>query len=105
MDWIEITTLNQLLFHLKNGEVVVCPFPEGDMFIRSEGDKYLFIVQPPFKKATELVGGLEQLEKTFRDFREKGIRFWVLPGAELRKARSFWEGFIVGVRRFIARWF
>lgn len=105
MDWIEITTLNQLLFHLKSGEVVAFMVSDADAFLRAEEEHYRIIIQPPFRSAFEATGGQEQVEKLFAELKKSGTRFWVLPGAELCRVDSFWQRIVAGFRQIIARWF
>lgn len=104
-DWVEITTLNQLFFHLDRGEVVAWRAADADVFLQAEGNGYRVIIQPPFRSAVELLGGKEQVEKMFAEFKPAGVRFWVCPGAELCRDDRFLVRLLSGFRWLLGRFF
>lgn len=83
--WIQVTTPVQLFYYLSRGEVVAWRFFGGEGFLHMDSDNtYLVLLRGWLGNVCEFrADSREKVEKMFGDLRERGIDFWVCPGAAL----------------------
>ena len=105
-DWVKVTTVAQLFYHLERGEVVGWRFEGGEAFLRYlPGEGYRVVLQPKFGAGEEFqVGDRCKVAALFEDLAARGVAFWVCPGAGLgERGVPWWERLLGRIWRVLYR--
>lgn len=78
MDAIQITTIEEVLYHLATKELVVFSMSDGEGYFEQKGNEMIICIQPKFGSATVYSGNRGMLRKTFKSFHD--TEFYVIPG-------------------------
>lgn len=79
---IEIKTFNQLVYHIENNEIIICPLEDGASYFLKEEDYYVTIIQPNYGTGVSYRGGLENIENIFNQAIPE-LQFFVVKGGTL----------------------
>ena len=85
-DAIEVTTETQLRYHLERGEIVIYTLSDGTSCVlrKASDDCYECLAQRGLGSVEVWVTDtLESVAQAFNYLRDRGVEFWVLPGARV----------------------
>ncbi len=88
-DFILVTTIEEILYHLTTKEIVVFDMLDGQGYFEQKGNDIFICIQPKFGSATIHKGNRSMLRKTFKKM--YNTEFYVMPGlrADIRRATLF----------------
>jgi hypothetical protein len=79
LEFIEITTIDEILYHLATKEIIVFSLIDGAFgYFKQKGNDFYICIQPKYGSATLAKGTRNMLRKTFKKFHD--TKFYVLPG-------------------------
>ena len=86
MEFIEIFTIDEVLYHLATKEIVVFNMLDGQGYFKQSGNDFYIYLQPKFGSVSISKGTRGMLRKTFKKFHD--TEFYVLPGLSVDIKRT-----------------
>lgn len=81
MEFIQLTTIEEVLYHLATKEIVIFNMLDGQGYFEQKGNDIFICIQPKVGSATVVKGNRCMLRKTFKKMHD--TEFYVLPGLRI----------------------
>jgi hypothetical protein len=90
MEFIEVFTIDEVLYHLTTKEIIIFNLLDnGYGYFEQKGNDFFICIQPQIGSATLAKGNRGMLRKTFKKFHD--TEFYVMPGlsVDIRRTTLF----------------
>ena len=89
MEFIQLKTIEEILYYLATSEIVVFNMLDGHGYFEQKGNDIFICIQPKVGSATIAKGNRGMLRKTFKKMHD--TEFYVMPGLrpDIRRSTLF----------------